>query len=219
MISWDSVFPFWNTLSDLQQSELLDNTIIRQYSEGEGIKKRHGIYIVSEGGLLVYIVHASGRKRILLQGKESELIILTFEFLNASENMSLELRAKKDSEIYFIPFEAWDKFQERCPEAQNLMIETLSKHLFALSTSLYEGMENIGKQLAMFLLRSIDPDAKECEIRISHEELAEQLGTTREVITRNISILKQLGFLETGRNRIQVVNPSGLQTYIEQEID
>lgn len=219
MISWESVFPFWNALSDLQQSELLDSTIIRQYSEGERIKKRHGIYIVSEGGLLVYMVHMSGRKRILLQGKESELIILTFEFLNASENMSLELRAKKDSEIYFIPFEAWEKFREKHPEHQKFVIDVLSKHLLALSTSLYEGMENIGKQLAMFLLRQFDENEKTYELRISHEELAEQLGTTREVITRNISILKQLGFVETGRNRIQIVDPAGLQLYIEQDID
>lgn len=215
MISWDSVFPFWDSLSDLDRDYLLDCTIIRQYSEGEGIKKRHGIYVVSEGELLVYLIHASGRKRVLLQGSESELIVLTLEFLNASENISLELRARVDTEIYFIPYEAWERIADKYAPAQKCVVDHLSKHLFALSNSLYEGMENIGKQLAMFLLRSYDGSSTKYTVSISHEELAEQLGTTREVITRNISILKQLNLLEAGRNKIQVINPEGLQEFVE----
>ncbi len=215
---WEAVFPFWHSLSDLQQAEILDCTIIRQYSEGERIKKRQGLYIVNEGGLLVYMLHDNGRKRILLTGSRFEVIVLPLEFLSASDSIALELRAKKDSEIYYIPEESWEIFQERNKEIRRYTSALLSKHLSTVSNNLYQGLENVGKQLAMFLLRSYEKEGKTV-VEISHEELADLLGTTREVITRNISIFKNLGLVETGRNKILIINPEGMMDYTKQQSD
>ncbi|MBP3890565.1 MAG: Crp/Fnr family transcriptional regulator [Solobacterium sp.] len=218
MITWDTVFPFWDSLSDLQQTDILDNTIIRQYAEGEIIKKRQGLYMVNDGSVLVYVIHGNGRKRVLLTGNRQDVIILTIEFLKASTDISIEVRAKKDTELYYIPEETWDRYQEMNPAIRKFTIETLSKHMFVLSTSLYEGMQNISKQLAMFLLRSVG-NKNSKTIEISHEELADQLGTTREVITRNISMLKNIGFVETGRNKIHVIDVEGMNEFVNQETD
>lgn len=215
MIAWETVFPFWNSLSDLQQTEILDCIIIRQYSEGERIKKRQGLYIVDEGGLALYVNHDNGRKRILLAARiRSEVILLTKEFLTASHNISLELRTTKDSEIYFIPEEGWNALIKKSSDVQKYTFDVLSQHLVALSQTLYEGLENIGSQLAKFLLRRCEI-LNSTEIETSHEELAEALGTTREVITRNISQLKSIGLLETGRNKIWITDLEGIKKYVQ----
>ena len=218
MISWKKVFHFWESLGDLQQTELLDNTIIRQYGNGERIQKRQGLYLVSDGGINLYMIHPNGKKRVLLSANDLDVIILTADFLKASYAVSFELRASKDSEIYFISEEYWERCQENNRDIRKYTIELLSKHLIALSNHLYEGMENIGKQLAIFLLRSIEEKGNNC-IEISHEELAETLGTSREVVTRNLSILKNLGFIETGRNKIRVYSPEKLEEYVNKQPD
>ena len=219
MVSWEIVFPFWNSLTELQQTEILDSTVIRQYSEGERIKKRQGLYMVSEGGILVYVTHGSGRKRVLLTGNKLDVIILTKEFLNASDEISLDVRASKDSEIYFIPQECLIEHEAENREMREYIINILSKHLITLTTNLYEGLENIGKQLAMFLLRHVDKNNSNNTLTISHEEIAERLGTTREVITRNMKILKDLGLVQTGRNKIHIKDVEGINTFIKQQDD
>lgn len=217
MTTWEAVFPFWDSLTELQQTEILDSAVIRQYSEGERIKKRQGLYVVKEGEILVYVTHDSGRKRVLLTGNDLEVVILTNEFLNASDGIFLEVRANKDSEIYYIPEETWDRFQETNKGIRKYTIDILSKHLTALTTNLYEGLENISKQLAMFLLRRNSRLGNRNVIEISHEEIAEQLGSTREVITRNIKILKQLELVDTGRNKIYIKDIEGINEYIKQQ--
>ena len=219
MIMWETVFPFWNSLSELQRSEILDSSVIRQYGEGEIIKKRQGLYIVNEGGILVYVIHVSGRKRVLLTGNRFEVILLTKEFLSASNETSLEVRAAKDSEIYFIPEESLILLENEIPAMRRYVVDALSKHMNALTTNLYEGLENIGKQLAMFLLRIVSKHGGKPTIEISHEEIAERLGTTREVITRNIRVLKDLGLVETGRNRINIKDVEGINDFIKQQDD
>ncbi len=218
MVSWEIVFPFWNSLTELQQTEILDSTVIRQYSEGERIKKRQGLYMVSEGGILVYVTHGSGRKRVLLTGNKLDVILLTKEFLNASNDFSLEVRASKDSEIYFIPQESLVEHEATNRQMREYIINILSKHLSTLTTNLYDGLENIGKQLAMFLLRHVGNNGNNT-ILISHEEIAERLGTTREVITRNLKILKDLGFVQTGRNKIHIMDVEGINAFIRQQDD
>lgn len=219
MILWEAVFPFWDSLTDLQQTEILDSIVIRHYDEGERIKKRQGLYVVSEGGILVYVTHGSGRKRVLLTGKRLDVILLTKEFLNASDDIFLEVRANKDSEIYYIPSEELERIMEESKDVRRFIIDTLSKHLLALSTTLYDGLENIATQLAMFLLRATSENGGSTSIEISHEELAERLGTTREVITRNLRILKNIGLVETGRNRITNIDVEGINEFIEEQED
>ena len=218
MISWNEVFNFWESLNDLQQTELLDNTIIRQYGNGERIQKRQGLYLVSEGGIVLNMIHPNGKRRILLSANTMDVIILTADFLKASYAVSFELRANKDSEIYYISEEFWERFQENDRDIRKYTIELLSKHLIALSNHLYEGLENIGKQLAIFLVHSVEDNDNQV-IEISHEHLAEILGTSREVITRNLSILKNLGFIETGRHKIRVNNPDKLEDYVNKQPD
>ena len=219
MIAWEEVFPFWDSLSDLEQLEILDSIIIRDYSKGEGIKKRQGLYIINDGCVLVYLMHGSGRKKILLTANKLEVIMLTFEFLDASNDIFLELRADKDSEIYYVPEETWDKFQAENDVIRKYTLDLMSQHMSQLSSSLYEGMDNIGKQLALFLLRNIELQDDMYIVEASHESLADQFGTTREVITRNISHLKNLGLVETGRNRIRILDKEGMDEYISQQTD
>ena len=99
------------------------------------------------------------------------------------------------------------------------VVDALSKHMNALTTNLYDGLENIGKQLAMFLLRIVSKHGGKPTIEISHEEIAERLGTTREVITRNLKILKDLGFVQTGRNKIHIMDVEGINAFIRQQDD
>ena len=215
MIAWETVFPFWDTLSDLQKMEVLDRTIISQYSEGARIKKREGLYLVNDGRILIYIQHDNGRRRVLLSADKQEVLILTREFIKVSADITMEMYAAKESEIHFIPQEGWESLETAYPDIHKYTVEKLSQEMGVLSSHLYGGLGNIVKQLATFLLREVKRNNNSV-IEISHEHLAEILGTTREVVTRNISVLKQQGYIGTGRNRITILDAGGLEEFIKE---
>ena len=47
---------------------------------------------------------------------------------------------------------------------------------------------------------------------ITHEDIANHLGTTREVVSREINYLRRMGLIKPGRGRITLLNRVGLQT-------
>lgn len=215
MISFDQGFPFWGSLSELQQAEILDYTVIRQYDAGEKLDYSPGMYLVNDGSIVAYSSHESGRRRMVLSAGNMEAMLLTPSFLSDCKVISLELVVKENSEVHFIPYERWRVIQEMHPEVREFAMDILSVQMSSLAFTLYARMEkDVSKRLSMFLLRSLkrfnDP-----VIHTSHEELAEQLGTTREAITRNISVLKDGGLVETGRNKIRIIDPQALRDYVK----
>ena len=215
MISYNEGFPFWDSLSEMQQSEILDYTVIRQYSAGERLDYSPGMYLVNDGSIVAYSSHESGRRRMVLSAGAMEAMFLTPSFLADCRVISLELVVRVNSEVHFIPYERWRKIQEISPAIREFAVDILSIQMSSLAFTLYARMEkDVSKRLSMFLLRTCKRTG-DVVIRTSHEELAEQLGTTREAITRNISILKEGGLVETGRNKIRIVNPESLREYVE----
>ena len=215
MISYNEGFPFWDSLSEMQQSEILDHTVIRQYNAGERLDYSPGMYLVNDGSIVAYSSHESGRRRMVLSAGTMEAMFLTPSFLADCRVISLELVVRVNSEVHFIPYERWRKIQEMSPSIREFAVDILSIQMSSLAFTLYARMEkDVSKRLSMFLLRTYKRTT-DVVIRTSHEELAEQLGTTREAITRNISILKEGGLVETGRNKIRIVNPESLREYVE----
>ena len=216
MVSLSQAFPFWNALSELQQEEILNYTIVRQYEAGEFLEMRAGLYVIGDGGAVAYSSHESGRRRVAFVAQWMESMLLTPQFLRESSRFSLELYAREASEIWFIPYDDWHHVEEWHQEIREFSTALLSGQMSSLTFGLYAQMEkDISKRLALFLLRFYEKDRQHTgtTVRISHEELAEQIGTTREAVTRNVNVLKNAGFVQTGRGKIRILDPEGLQTY------
>ncbi|MBO4235510.1 MAG: Crp/Fnr family transcriptional regulator [Firmicutes bacterium] len=216
MISLNEAFPFWNSLTELEQEEVLDNITIRQYRTGETIKKQAGLYLVSDGYIMVYSNHENGRRRVVFSAQWLDSILFTPTFLKDSNSTYLELISRESSEVCFINYDAWRRFEIKRPEVVDFSRKVLSEQMSALTFVLYAKMEkDLSKRLALFLLRHFEKNKENngSIIRISHEELADLIGSTREVITRNISVLKSEGLIETGRGKIRIIDENKLREY------
>ena len=222
MISLNQAFPFWSSLTELQQDGIRDSAIIREYAANEVIRKSAGLYMVNDGSIVAYSSHESGRRREAFSAHWLESMLLTPEFLRDSSAEFLSIVARESSEICFIPFDAWYRLEEVCPEAREFSLNLLSRQMSSLTFVLYARMEqNISKRIGLFLLRHFEKGKLQegNTIHISHEALAEQIGTTREVVTRNISVLKEKGLVETGREKLRIVDTERLRLYANEESD
>ena len=61
-------------------------------------------------------------------------------------------------------------------------------------------------------ISSTDTHPEDGFARITHEEISHHLGTTREVISRELEGMRQMGLLQTGRGKIYVLDRSALES-------
>ncbi|MBR5969993.1 MAG: Crp/Fnr family transcriptional regulator [Lachnospiraceae bacterium] len=179
------------------------------------MEKQPGLYVVNDGSILAYSAHESGRRRVIFIAGWMQALLLTPTFLaDVTTVDTLELYVRESSEICFIPYAGWNELEQELPGAYAFTKDILSRQMNAMLFSINARMEkDISRRLAMVLLRLYGKLKEGNTIRISHEELAEIVGVAREVVTRNVAVLKEKGFVETGREKIRVTDLEQLTEY------
>lgn len=92
------------------------------------------------------------------------------------------------------------------PDVRNMTLQAFSTVVFRLMSEL-EGIHsyNLERRLCNFLLLHASIDGV---VRMTQQELASHMGTSREVIARALGQLASAGHLKTSRNRIAIHNPT-----------
>ena len=131
-------------------------------------------------------------------------------------NDAVAVQAVRDSRILEIEPSMVRALAQSDARVANAIACQLSAELAHVSEALQLGLRNaVRNRLAGFLLAisgdSLRPDGLPEPIRLSHEDLAEAVGTAREVVTRHLHVLRRLGIVDLGRGSVTVSCPSRLR--------
>ena len=109
---------------------------------------------------------------------------------------------EKNSEILLIPYSVLNLFRSKYSIMEkflhNLTREKFSKSLLSLQNILLKPLK---ERLLNFLY-----SFNKTEISLTHEEIAKNLGSSREVISRNLKILEKENFLKINRKKIIILD-------------
>jgi CRP/FNR family cyclic AMP-dependent transcriptional regulator len=97
------------------------------------------------------------------------------------------------------------------PQVALRILEVISRRLLEVEARLEDmAFKTVAGRLASLLLRLMREQGT--TIRgLTHQNLADDIGTHRETATQTLSTFKAEGLLETGRKRIEILDPDGLQ--------
>ncbi|NIN65524.1 MAG: cyclic nucleotide-binding domain-containing protein [Anaerolineae bacterium] len=97
------------------------------------------------------------------------------------------------------------------PRVALRILEVISRRLLEVEARLEDmAFKTVAGRLASLLLRLMREQGT--TIRgLTHQNLADDIGTHRETTTQTLSRFKADGLLETGRKRIEILDPDGLQ--------
>lgn len=120
------------------------------------------------------------------------------------KNITFEvtLEVEKDSEITFIPAAAWGKLAEKNSFVKEFSMELVNER-FSEVIWVMEQMvsKNMGQRIAAFLLEQSVLENSET-LSMTHETIAKNLGTAREMISRILKYLENDGLLKLSRGQI-----------------
>ena len=208
------LFPFWAALSAEQQERLKNALQVKCVGKNELVaiesRCKDGLLLVLEGRLRVYISAENGREiSILFLTRGDPFSIITVDNagpfdivpqLQATERTVLAYIPKADfvSVAYCVPQASEYLLNVAARNAQGIL-NCIEKHLFS---SLRHGV-------ARTILEQAERE-KSDSIHITHEQIANHLGTTREVVSREVEQLRYAGIISTARGRIGILDRARL---------
>lgn len=167
--------------------------------------KQTGVLIILRG-ILKARYYTETSSVFLYYLKSSDVSMLASPSLIGNINTHIELIAKEDVNVIRIEEDVYSNLETKYP---NLLLSTdyyLAKALEKLTIMIRERLHaTVEKNVARYLL-----DHKEAydstTIYISHQELAEDIGTKREVVSRTLYKLCTRNILSLSRNQIEILN-------------
>ena len=178
-----------------------------------------GIYVLCEGEVKLSISSSEGKKLILRIAKAGEVLGL----LSALSSTPHELTAEtlRPCQVAFVPREAFLRFISKHPEAY----PTVASQLGAQYQVACEQLRNLGltasapEKLAKLLLDFAvtgqqTKTGTRVKLPLTHEEIAEFIGTTRETVTRTLSEFKSQHLVELHGSTLVIENREALEEFV-----
>ena len=208
-------FAPWAYLSQIERDELLENTSLMHYPKGTSIHNGEndcrGMLIIKKGTLRTYMLSESGKEITLYRLGEGELCVLSASCVLSAITFEVQIDAEEDTEVLFTSSMFFQSLLERNLQvecfAYKIATDRFSDVMWAMQQILFMSMD---KRLAVFLwdeLMKSDDDT----IRFTHEQVAKNIGTAREVVSRMLKYFSSEGIAELSRGGIRIVDKDKLR--------
>ena len=215
-MDFPNYFPIWDKLTAEQQGRIRSVAELTTVKSGtvlhDGSPECMGMLLVKSGQLRAYILSEEGREVTICRFFEMDICLYSASCVMPNMQFDIFIEAEKDTELWVIPACLY----------QNLMDESLAiaKYSHDLITSHFSDvmwlMEQImwrsfDKRLALFLVEESRLEGTGV-LKITHERIANHLGTAREVVTRMLRYLQGEGMVKLTRGAVELTDLKGLQT-------
>ena len=191
-------------------AELIDklhqNGITKIYQEGNIILDENSsiraIPIVMKGMLKVIRTEEDGREILLYYIKAGESCIMSFLGGMHNEKSIVRAEVEEDAEILFLPVDKVSLFIKEYPEWLDYIFRLYHKRFEELLDIINAiAFKKVDERLLSLLTKKSE-NLNSKTITITHEQLANELGTARVVVSRLLKQLEDSGKLKLGRNKI-----------------
>lgn len=186
--------------------KLYQNGITKTYHEGEIILDENAsirsIPIVMKGMIKVIRTEEDGREILLYYIKAGESCIMSFLGGMHQEKSIVKAEVEEDAEILFLPVNKVSLFIKEYPEWLDYIFRLYHKRFEELLDIINAiAFKKVDERLLNLLYKK-SSNLGSKTIIVTHEQLANELGTARVVVSRLLKQLEDAGKLKLGRNKI-----------------
>lgn len=218
----EKFFPFWNKLSPEEQNTLIQSARDREYKKGSivsGDKTQcTGLLAVISGQLRAYVITDEGKEITLYRLFERDICLFSASCMLNSIQFDIMIEALEDTKVYIIPADVYKRLMERSALVANytneLMASRFSDVMWIMDQILSKKLDG---RLAALLLEEENLAGGDT-LSTTHEQLANHLGSAREVITRMLRYFQSEGIVKLTRGKIQITDRNRLEELAQDSI-
>lgn len=207
-------FPIWDKLTPAQQQKISKNITSRTVSKGTVIHNGSldcvGLLLIKTGQLRAYILSDEGREITIYRLFDMDLCLFSASCIMNSIQFEVVIQAEKDTDLWIIPPHIYKQIMEESAPVANytneIMAARFSEVMWLMEQIMWKSQD---KRVAAFLLEESAIENTN-RLQITHETIANHLGTHREVITRMLRYLQSEKMIKLSRGIVEITNPGGL---------
>lgn len=176
-------------------------------------KSPENLLLLLDGVVRVQQVTEGGREIVLYRVHAGESCVLTTACLLAYEDYAAEGIAETEVKAVAIPRVVFDDLVAGSKAFRNFVFSAYSRRITELFHVIEEiAFQKIDIRLAHKLVELAGPDRK---LSATHAQLAAELGTAREVISRQLQEFQRRGWVVTARGAVTLTDMTALQALSE----
>lgn len=190
--------------------KLKENSILKKYAAGSVILNENAyirsIPIVIKGILKVSRMEEEGREILLYYIKAGESCIMSFLGGLHEETSKVKAEVEEDAEILFLPIDKVSLLIREYPQWLDYIFRLYHQRFEELLEIVNAiAFKKVDERLLNLLLKKAEITESDT-IQVTHEQLANELGTARVVVSRLLKQLEDEGRVQLGRNKILIVS-------------
>ena len=190
-------------------SQIRDLGIRRRFAPGELIVNEdttvRSIPIITEGSVKVLQSDDTYREMVLYYLRPGETCIMSLLAGLYNDTSKVKAVAEEESEVVFIPIDKMRQLIADHPEWLDYIFQIYHKRFEELLDVIDAvAFKNMDERLLQFLQKRTEVmDSK--TLSMTHDQLAQELGTAREVISRLLKKMEEKGLVRLARNKITLL--------------
>lgn len=171
-------------------------------------KMSENMIFLLNGIVRVQQVSEEGREIVLYRIEAGQGCIMSASCLSGDQEFLAQGIAETELDAVIIPKSVFDEIIAKSACFRNFVFSTFSKRLVELMMIINEvAFRRLDVRLAKKLT---ELSRNENEIRITHQKLGTELGTAREVVSRQLQEFQRFGWIEQSRGKVSITNRNAL---------
>lgn len=215
----EEVFPFIRGLDEGEKDRIIDNSRSRSFKKGdmvhEGESGCTGVIGILQGRVKTFMLSAKGKEVALFRLLPKDSCILSASCMMSNIVFDVHVSAEEDSRILVVDPDYFEDLTKRSPEADKFRNDIISMRFSEVMWLVEQVMfKRMDQRIAGFLLDMMNI-TETSEIQLSHQEIADNLGTAREVVSRILKYFEKGGIIKISRKTIEVLDLDRLKEIAE----
>ncbi|NRA70248.1 MAG: Crp/Fnr family transcriptional regulator [Gammaproteobacteria bacterium] len=164
--------------------------------------------IVTSGSIKVFSRSFMGKEVVLYHISAGQMCVLTTSCLLANKSYPAQAITESDVELKIISKQQFDRYMNESTDFRAFVFSSFSErlsHLILLIEQL--NLTSVEQRLSQYLLRA---SQSELTINTTHQAVATEIGSAREVVSRHLKELERKNVLTLGRTKITIVDVDSL---------
>ena len=208
-------FPFWAKLTDIQREKLQEGAHPLSVKDGtvvhNGSMDCLGLLLLKNGQLRVYTLSEEGREVTLYRLFELDICLFSASCVMPSVQFEVVIEAEKDTDMIVIPSCLFKNLMEDSAPVANYANQLISSRFSEVMWLMEQIMwKSFDKRLAKFLLEESALEGT-AALKITHEKIANHIGSAREVVTRMLRYFQAEGMVSLSRGTVELTDFKALQ--------
>lgn len=206
--------PFWNLLIDKEKEILKDNAIERTYTKGSIVFDNSssclGLLNVISGQVRAYLVSDEGKEVTIFKLEDNDLCVLSASCIIKQITFDTQLVANEDTKVLIVPSNiiedlAYMNIELRCYLYEKALAR-FSDVMWNMQELLFKGLDS---RVANYLINQYERTDSTI-IKVTHEEIANDINSAREAVTRILKLFVQDGLIKLQKGTIELVDVDAL---------